>query len=37
MENMSKIFIKKPMPNAPTQLTAIVPKGNLAVVNEFMN
>jgi hypothetical protein len=37
MENRLKRLAKKPINNAPTQLTKRVPKGNLIAMDEFMN
>jgi hypothetical protein len=34
---MLKIFIRKPINNAPIQLTKRVPKGNLVFTDKFMN
>jgi hypothetical protein len=36
-ENRSKRFIKKPIANAPIQLTKSVPKGNLIGMDELMH
>jgi hypothetical protein len=35
--NISKKFIKKPINNAPIQLTKRVPKGNLLFKGKFIN
>jgi hypothetical protein len=37
IENTSKIFIKKPINNAPMQLTKRVPAGNLLFTAKFIN
>jgi hypothetical protein len=34
---MSNIFTKKPINNAPIQLTKRVPKGNLLFIDKFIN